>query len=93
MFILVMVGLTTRRKEERMMIPLAEILKLEIRLPLNLVEIDTALLEDIRKNGILEPVEIRIREDGSRIVWDGLHRLAIAVKLGLESVPVFFKGM
>lgn len=76
-----------------MMIPLAELLKMETRLPLNLVEINAALLEDIRKNGILEPVEVRIREDGSRILWDGLHRLAIAVKLGMETVPVFFRGM
>jgi len=76
-----------------MNIPLAEILKMETRLPLNLVEINAALLEDIRKNGILEPVEIRIREDGSRILWDGLHRVKIAAALGMESVPVFFRGM
>lgn len=77
------------------LLPLTEVLKIETRLPLNLVEveIDAALLEDIQKNGILEPIEIRVREDGSRIVWDGLHRLAIAVKLELKSVPVFFRGM
>ena len=76
-----------------MTMPLTEILKLETRLPLNLVEIDAALLEDIRKNGILEPVEIRVRQDGSRILWDGLHRVKIAAALGLESVPAFFRGM
>ena len=76
-----------------MTMPLTEILKLETRLPLNLVEINAALLEDIRKNGILEPVEVRIREDGSRILWDGLHRVKIAAALGLEVVPVFFRGM
>jgi len=76
-----------------MMIPLAEILKMETRLPLNLVEMNMSLLEDIRKNGILEPVEIRIREDGSRILWDGLHRVKIAAALGLEFVPVFFRSM
>ena len=76
-----------------MNLPLAEILKMETRLPLNLVEINAALLEDIRKNGILEPVEIRIREDGSRILWDGLHRVKIAGVLGMESVPVFFIRM
>jgi len=76
-----------------MNIPLTEILKMETRLPLNLVEINVALLEDIRKNGIKEPVEIRIREDGSRILWDGLHRVKIAAALGMESVPVFFRGM
>jgi len=76
-----------------MIMPLTEILKLETRLPLNLVEINAALLEDIRRNGILEPVEVRIREDGSRILWDGLHRVKIAAALGLETVPVFFRNM
>jgi len=76
-----------------MKIPLTEILKIETRFPLRLVEMDDKLLEDIRENGIKEPIEIRIREDGSLIVWDGLHRLAIAVKLDLEAVPVFFRGM
>ena len=76
-----------------MNIPLNEILKIETRLPLNLVEINPALLEDIQKNGIQESIEIRIREDGSRILWDGLHRVKIAAVLGLESVPVFFREM
>ena len=66
---------------------------MEMRIPLELVEIDDKLLEDIRENGIKEPVEIRIRGDGSRILWDGLHMVAIAVKLGLETVPFFFKEM
>ena len=69
------------------------ILKFETRLPLNLVEIYPGLEEDIRINGIKEPIEIRIREDGSMIVWDGLHRLAIAKKLGIESVPVIMVPM
>ena len=71
-----------------MNLPLDEILELETRLPLSLVEIDEKLLEDIRANGILEPVEIRVRPDGSRILWDGLHRVKIAQVLGIESVPV-----
>ena len=70
-----------------------EILKIETRLPLNLVEIDDELLENIRLYGIKEPIEIRIREDGSKIVWDGLNRLAIAVKLNLKTVPVIFTRM
>jgi len=76
-----------------MNMPLTEILKLETRLPLPLVEMDDKLLTDIMLNGIQEPIEIRVRQDGSKIVWDGLHRLAIAVKLGLETVSVFFRGM
>ncbi|KKK77119.1 hypothetical protein LCGC14_2856790, partial [marine sediment metagenome] len=71
----------------------SEILKLETRLPLSLVKIDEELMSDIRQNGIQEPIEIRIREGGSQIVWDGLHRLAIAVRLGHETVPVFYTRM
>lgn len=70
-----------------------EILKLETRLPLELIEINDELREDIRLNGIKEPIEIRVREDGSQIVWDGLHRLVIAVELNLETVPVIFTPM
>lgn len=76
-----------------MNLPLKEALKLETRLPLGFIEINQKLLEDIRLNGIKEPIEIRVREDGSLIIWDGLHRLAIAVKLNLESVPVIFRRM
>ncbi|HEC62072.1 MAG TPA: hypothetical protein ENI27_07445 [bacterium] len=76
-----------------MNMPLEEVLKLETRLPLHLVEISPGLEEDIRQNGIREPIEIRIREDGSMIVWDGLHRLSIAKKIGLEYVPVILVPM
>ncbi len=76
-----------------MNLPLEQILKLETRLPLNLVEISRDLEADIRANGIKEPIEIRVRGDGSLIVWDGLHRLAIAVHLGLSSVPVYYSPM
>ncbi len=72
---------------------LSEVLKLETRLPIRLIKINKELFEDIKQNGIKEPLEIRVREDGSQIVWDGLHRLAIAVKLNLETVPVIFRKM
>ena len=72
---------------------LADILELEMRLPLDLIEINDKLLEDIKKNGIKEPIEIRVRKDGSKIVWDGLHRLAIAVRLGIKDIPVIFIRM
>ncbi len=71
----------------------AEILKLEMRLPLNLIELNKELMEDIRLNGIQMPIEIRIREDDSQIVWDGLHRLKIAVELNLPDVPVMLVRM
>lgn len=72
---------------------LGDILKLETRLPLEIIKADDKLLEDIRLNGIREPIEIRVREDGSQIVWDGLHRLAIAKKLGIEEIPVIYSPM
>ena len=72
---------------------LTDILELEMRLPLDLIEINDKLLEDIKKNGIQEPIEIRVRKDGSKIVWDGLHRLAIAVRLGIKDIPVIFIRM
>ena len=72
---------------------LSEVLKLETRLPIRLIKINKELFEDIKQNGIKEPLEIRVREDGSQIVWDGLHRLAIAIKLNLETVPVIFRKM
>ena len=75
------------------MLLLSEILKMETRLPLHLVKIDEKLLEDIKAHGIKEPIEIRVRADGSKIVWDGLNRLAIAVKLNLETVPVILMRM
>ena len=67
--------------------------KLELRLPLEHVEDNPALKEDIRENGVKVPVEIRIRQDMSRILWDGLHRLKIAKELELDSIPVFFEMM
>ena len=72
---------------------LKDILKLETRLPLGMIDVDTGLLEDIREKGIREPIEIRVREDGSQIVWDGLHRLVIAQKLGIEDIPVIYSPM
>lgn len=73
--------------------PLEEILKLETRLPLSLVEIRPDLEADILQNGIREPIEIRVRGDGSQIVWDGLHRLVIAVKYEFKNVPVIITPM
>lgn len=46
------------------------------------------LLERIRVEGIREP--ILLGNDGR--VWDGHHRIVIAMHLGLDSVPVEFSG-
>ena len=43
----------------------------------------------IEADGIVEPV--LLGDDGR--VWDGHHRVCIALELGLERVPVAFPGM
>lgn len=46
------------------------------------------LLDSVREEGIREP--ILLGNDGR--VWDGHHRIAVALHLGLNSVPVQFSG-
>ena len=76
---------------------LEEISTLETRIPLDLIRKDepeslARLTEEIKREGITEPITIRVREDGSRIVWDGIHRLIVAQDLGLKNVPVQYIG-
>lgn len=78
-------------------LPVKEVSKLETRIPLELIRKDEAaeierLTEEIRREGIKEPIVIRIREDGSQIVWDGIHRLIVAQDLGIKNIPVRFIG-
>lgn len=78
-------------------LPLDEISKYETRIPLDLIRRDEKvylerLTREIEKEGLTEPITIRVREDGSRIVWDGIHRLIVAQNLGIKSVPVKFIG-
>jgi hypothetical protein len=46
------------------------------------------LIESIRSEGIREPV--LLGNDGR--VWDGHHRIVVAMHLGLDTVPVEFSG-
>lgn len=46
------------------------------------------LLADVREVGIKEP--ILLGTDGR--VWDGHHRITVAMHLGIDSVPVEFAG-
>jgi len=90
-------GVTTITKVGNPTAPTKEVLKLEKRIPLELLWKDepnylAQLTEEIREHGITEPITIRVREDGSQIVWDGLHRLAVAQKLGIEQIPVIYTG-
>jgi len=72
-----------------------DVLKLEMRIPLELLWKDEKdyldkLTRSVVLHGITEPITIRVRADGSKIVWDGLHRLAVAQKLGIEEIPVIY---
>ncbi|WP_217182684.1 ParB N-terminal domain-containing protein [Streptomyces sp. AC495_CC817] len=48
----------------------------------------TGLMESIRADGIREPV--LLGNDGR--VWDGHHRIIVAMHLGLDAIPVKFSG-
>ena len=77
--------------------PLSQVLEYEVRYPLDALkaaepETIAQLTEEIREQGITEPIVIRIREDGSAVVWDGLHRLIVARDLGIENIPVTYIG-
>ena len=78
-------------------LPVSEVSKLETRIPLDLIRKDEVteiarLTREIQAEGIKEPIVIRIRDDGTQIVWDGIHRLIVAQDLGLENIPVTFIG-
>ncbi|MGI8665352.1 MAG: hypothetical protein ACR2N4_04895 [Jatrophihabitans sp.] len=45
-----------------------------------------ALTEDIRRRGILVPLELWFNDDFGAL--DGNHRIAVAIRLGLDEVPV-----
>ena len=48
----------------------------------------TNLRENIKQNGITEPIEIYRKNDGTYEIENGNHRLQIANELGIENVPV-----
>ncbi|HUX48259.1 MAG TPA: ParB N-terminal domain-containing protein [Dehalococcoidia bacterium] len=78
-------------------LPLEQVSKLETRAPLDLIRKDESvkierLTKEIQAEGITEPITIRVRGDGSQIVWDGLHRLIVAQDLGIENIPVKYIG-
>lgn len=47
-----------------------------------------SLRESIKQNGIIEPIEIYRKNDGTFAIENGNHRLKIASELGIEQVPV-----
>lgn len=78
-------------------LPLKQVLGYETRFPLGKLEVaEPKLLErltrKIKSEGLREPITIRVREDGSLIVWDGMHRLIAARRLGIKNLPIKFIG-
>lgn len=47
-----------------------------------------SLRESIRQNGIVEPIEIYRKNDGTFAIENGNHRLKIASELGIKQIPV-----
>ena len=45
-----------------------------------------ALVEDVRKHGIKEPISVRLLEDGQYEVLDGARRVAAAKKAGKQTI-------
>jgi len=74
------------------------VLKYETRYPLDALkaaepETIAQLTSEVQAEGaITEPIVIRVRADGSRVVWDGMHRLIAARDLGLQDIPVNYIG-
>lgn len=44
-------------------------------------------LDDIKVNGIREPIQVELYPNGTFSIWEGNHRLAAARQLGLHSIP------
>jgi len=55
-------------------------------------ELEAELEASIRQHGILQPLQIA-EVDGQYILIDGLHRLRVAKKLGMKTVPAIVKSM
>lgn len=51
-------------------------------------------IEDIKTNGIKNPILVQVEVDGKMTIVEGNHRVAAAEQLGLQSVPteVLYRG-
>jgi len=49
--------------------------------------------EDVRVNGVREPVEIVRSLDGIPTLWEGHHRYSAAVRAGHHEIPVTGSGV
>jgi hypothetical protein len=63
--------------------------------PLEKIEIEDKaylgqLMQNIQERGLSEPLLVLVRRDGSKILWDGHHRLIVLKRLGWKKVPITF---
>lgn len=51
-------------------------------------------LEDIKQNGIKEPIKVEVYPNGTIAIWEGNHRVEAARQLNLEGIPaeVYYMG-
>jgi len=47
-----------------------------------------AFKEDIRKNGVLEPVTIFVEQSGDILINEGSHRIEACLQTGIPDIPV-----
>lgn len=47
-------------------------------------------MRGIREHGVRDPIVIKVQDNGRETIWDGMHRLAAAVQLGLSELPVTY---
>lgn len=81
------------RREEVVQVPVDEIWIPEDRVTSVLdTEIEEELEKSIRQHGILQPLQIAL-VNGKYVLIDGLHRLRVAKKLGMRTVPAIVKPM
>jgi len=52
-------------------------------------KVEKVLLEDIRVNGLKEPLRVMFREDGKAIILNGHHRYFCCKELNYKEIPCF----
>ena len=50
-----------------------------------------ALLDSVSKHGILQPISVKVREQGGYELMDGANRLSVCKDLGLTTVPALIE--
>lgn len=52
------------------------------------------LLEDIKQNGIQNPIQIDVDVNGNMSIYEGNHRIAACEQLGITEIPakVYYRG-